>query len=268
MTSVPKDLILKVKESVLGYWVNAHTAEKCAGAIQDALTQGAAKGDATCTWLACLNPHSYAVALQDDAFATALHEADWLIADGIGVVWAGRFLGAKIGERVTGSDIFFGLHQSMNAHGGLSVFFLGATESTLAQIGQRMAQDYPNVRVAGTYSPPFKPSYSAKEVDEMLVAINASRADVLWVGMTAPKQEKWIYENRGRLNVRFAAAVGAVFDFYTGNVKRSHPVFQRLGLEWLPRLLQQPRRLWRRMFVSAPIFVWHTLKARWRLRQR
>jgi N-acetylglucosaminyldiphosphoundecaprenol N-acetyl-beta-D-mannosaminyltransferase len=94
----------------------------------------------------------------------------------------------------------------------------------------------------------------------MIAAINASKADVLWVGMTAPKQEKWIFENRARLNVKFAGAIGAVFDFYTGRVKRSHPVFQRLGLEWLPRLVQQPRRLWRRMFVSAPIFVWHVLK--------
>jgi N-acetylglucosaminyldiphosphoundecaprenol N-acetyl-beta-D-mannosaminyltransferase len=127
-----------------------------------------------------------------------------------------------------------------------------------------MSVDYPNIRVAGSYSPPFKPSYSALELDEMIAAINTTQPDVLWVGMTAPKQEKWIFENRARLKVRVAAAVGAVFDFYTGNVKRSHPTYQRLGLEWLPRLLQQPRRLWRRMFVSAPIFVWHTLKERLR----
>ena len=94
----------------------------------------------------------------------------------------------------------------------------------------------------------------------MVTAVNAAAPDVLWVGMTAPKQEKWILENHARLNVKFAAAIGAVFDFYTGKVKRSHPVFQRLGLEWLPRLIQQPRRLWRRMFVSAPIFIWHVLR--------
>jgi len=95
----------------------------------------------------------------------------------------------------------------------------------------------------------------------MIDAINATQADVLWVGMTAPKQEKWIYVNRERLEVRFAAAIGAVFDFYTGRVKRSHPVFQWLGLEWLPRLVQQPRRLWRRMFISAPIFLWDAVKS-------
>jgi N-acetylglucosaminyldiphosphoundecaprenol N-acetyl-beta-D-mannosaminyltransferase len=124
-----------------------------------------------------------------------------------------------------------------------------------------MATDYPNVVVAGTYSPPFKPEYSAAELDCMLSAVNTAAPDVLWVGMTAPKQEKWLLDMAPRLNVKFAAAVGAVFDFYTGKVKRSHPVFQKLGLEWMPRLVQQPTRLWRRTFVSAPFFLMHVLKA-------
>jgi N-acetylglucosaminyldiphosphoundecaprenol N-acetyl-beta-D-mannosaminyltransferase len=140
------------------------------------------------------------------------------------------------------------------------VFFLGASEETLALIRARMAVDYPAIRVAGTYSPPFKPEYSAAELDEMITAVNAARPDVLWVGMTAPKQEKWIFQNLHRLDVKFAGAVGAVFDFYVGKVKRSHPAFQELGLEWLPRLLRQPVRLWRRTFVSAPIFVWHVVR--------
>jgi len=80
--------------------------------------------------------------------------------------------------------------------------------------------------------------------------------------MTAPKQEKWIFDNLPELDVKFAGAIGAVFDFYTGRVKRSHPFFQRIGLEWLPRLVQEPERLWRRMFVSAPIFVLHVLRQR------
>lgn len=251
-----------MKENILGYSIDTNSVARCADVVMDRLASGVVSGPSACAWLACLNPHSYAVALEDRGFAAALHDADWLIPDGVGVVWASRLLGGQVRERVTGSDIFFGLHQRMNAQGELSVFFLGASEQTLAQIRTRMAIDYPNIRVAGSYSPPFKPAYSALELDDMIAAINASRPDVLWVGMTAPKQEKWIFENRGRLEVRFAAAIGAVFDFYTGNVKRSHPVYQRLGLEWLPRLVQQPRRLWRRMFVSAPIFVWHTIRAR------
>jgi N-acetylglucosaminyldiphosphoundecaprenol N-acetyl-beta-D-mannosaminyltransferase len=252
-----------MKVNILGYPVDNGSVSECADAIMTNLTLD----HLTCTWLACLNPHSYVVALSDPYFALALHGANWLVPDGSGVVWASSVLGGKVCERVTGSDVFSALHQRMNAAGGLSVFFLGASETTLAQIRTRMALDFPNIRVAGTYSPPFKPTYSEQELAEMISAVNATRPDVLWVGMTAPKQEKWIFENRDRLEVRFAAAVGAVFDFYTGNVKRSHPLFQRLGLEWLPRLLQQPHRLWRRMFVSAPIFVLHVMRARWRQRK-
>lgn len=249
-----------MKARVLGYGVDANSAEGFANVIMAEMTRGVGSAEASRVWLACLNPHSYAVALEDQAFVEALRSADWLIPDGVGVVLAGRVLGASIPERVTGSDIFYGLHRRMNATGGYSVFFLGASEETLALIRARMAVDYPAIRVAGTYSPPFKPEYSAAELDEMITAVNAARPDVLWVGMTAPKQEKWIFQNLHRLDVKFAGAVGAVFDFYVGKVKRSHPVFQEMGLEWLPRLLRQPVRLWRRTFVSAPIFVWHVVR--------
>lgn len=246
-----------MKENILGYAVDDCESAECADSIMVSL----ADGDRTCRWLACLNPHSYALALEDGRFASALRDAHWLVPDGIGVVWASVVLGGRVRVRVTGSDIFSALHQRMNASSGLSVFFLGATDRTLAQIRGRMALDFPNIRVAGAYSPPFKSIYSEQDLNAMISAVNLSRPDVLWVGMTAPKQEKWIFENRARLDVRFAAAVGAVFDFYTGNIKRSHPVFQRMGLEWLPRLLQQPRRLWPRMFISAPIFVLHVIRA-------
>lgn len=249
-----------MKENLLGYGVDDLRVEDCADALFSCLLNPRdARG---CAWLACLNPHSYVVALDDPRFSQALRDADWLLPDGAGVVLASRLLGGSIRERVTGSDVFYGLHRRMNAVGKMSVFFLGATEETLALIRERMAQDYPSICVAGTYSPPFKDVYSAEEVNAMIAAVNAAAPNVLWVGMTAPKQEKWIYENRARLKVKFAGAIGAVFDFYTGRVKRSHPVFQRLGLEWLPRLLQQPRRLWRRMFVSAPLFLWHVALAR------
>lgn len=244
-----------MKEDILGFPVDALSPEACVAAVFESLEHEGGKAR-----LACLNPHSYAVALDDSEFERALKSADWLVPDGVGVVFASRFLGGAVRMRVTGSDVFAGLHARMNARKGMSVFFLGSTEETLAKISARMALDYPNIRVAGTYSPPFKPAYSVADLDEMINVVNAARPDVLWVGMTAPKQEKWILENLHRLDVKFAGAVGAVFDFYVGKVKRSHPVFQELGLEWLPRLLRQPVRLWRRTFVSAPIFVWHVVR--------
>lgn len=211
-------------------------------------------------WFACLNPHSHVIATNDPAFSEALHSTHWLVPDGSGVVLASSFLGCPVHERITGSDVFYGLHDRLNRQDGASIFFLGSTDEILTEIRGRMAVDYPNLRVAGTFSPPYKPEFSQIELDEMIAAINTVRPDVLWVGMTAPKQEKWIHQNRHRLQVKFIGAIGAVFDFYTGHVKRSHPIFQKLGLEWLPRLLQEPRRLWRRMFISAPMFVAEVLR--------
>ncbi|MCH2094416.1 MAG: WecB/TagA/CpsF family glycosyltransferase [Rhodobacteraceae bacterium] len=208
-----------------------------------------------------MNPHSYAVAKTDAEFNAALQNADWLVPDGIGIVLAGRLLNRPMTQRITGFDIFDGVMKDLDRRGG-SVFFLGSTEETLAKIRQKLPQDFPNVSLAGTLSPPFKPSYDASEIEMMVEAIALAKADVLWVGMTAPKQEKWICDLRDRLDVSFVGAIGAVFDFYVGNVKRSHPIFQKTGFEWLPRLLQQPKRLWRRMFVSAPIFMWDVLSAR------
>lgn len=244
-------------EEVLGYLVSRRGVEGDVRDIASWIERGSGP-----RWLACLNPHSYATALRLPGFAEALRSADWLIPDGVGIVLASRALGGRVRERVTGSDIFHGVNEHLHRRGGGRVFFLGSTEETLAAIREKMAKDFPRVEVVGTYSPPFKPDFSDADLDAMVDAIAAARPEVLWVGMTAPKQELWIHRVKPRLQVKFAAAVGAVFDFYIGRIRRSHPIFQRLGLEWLPRLVQEPRRLWRRMFVSAPIFVWHVLRAR------
>ena len=118
-----------------------------------------------------------------------------------------------------------------------------------------MESDFPNIRVVGTISPPFKEDFSEEENLMIVEAINRARPDVVWVGMTAPKQEKWIYEYREKLDVKVLGPVGAVFDFYTGKVKRSPAIFQKSGMEWLPRFVQEPRRLWKRNLISNPKFL-------------
>jgi len=245
------------KSNILDYSIVAGSIVEC---VED--IAGAIASTNTPRWFACLNPHSYAIAKEDPTFTNALHNADWLVPDGSGVVMAANYLKCPVHERITGSDIFYGLHEHLERQGGGRIFFLGSTEEILWEIGQNMALDYSNLKVVGTFSPPYKPEFSDVEIDEMVAAINAAKPDVLWVGMTAPKQEKWIYQNRQRLQVKFIGAIGAVFDFYTGHVQRSHPIFQSMGLEWLPRLLQEPRRLWRRMGVSAPLFVWDVLRGK------
>ncbi|RLL55879.1 glycosyltransferase [Mariprofundus sp. EBB-1] len=237
-------------ENIIGYSVSVASLTEHLNQICDWIDSGE-RG----RYFVCANPHSLVVADSDPAFSQVIREADMVTPDGSGILLASKILGGSICERVTGTDVFLGLSKSLNESGGASCFFLGASEETLEKIKVKMAEDFPNVTVAGTYSPPYKPEFSEEENAAMIAAINQAKPDVLWVGMTAPKQEKWIHDNIGKLDVKFAGAIGAVFDFYVGNVKRSHPVFQKLGLEWLPRLLQEPRRLWRRNFVSSPLFL-------------
>jgi N-acetylglucosaminyldiphosphoundecaprenol N-acetyl-beta-D-mannosaminyltransferase len=243
------------RTDVLGYRVTACTAEACVGSVLRWMREGV-----RCRWVACINPHSYVVALKDRRFREALQAADSLLPDGAGIVLAARLLERPIRRRVTGSDLFRGVMEAANLRGGARVFFLGSTDETLATIREKVRAEFPRTIVAGTYAPPFTPEFTPVETDAMIHAVNAARADVLWVGMTAPKQEVWLHENCKRLRVKAAGAIGAVFDFYAGRVKRSPLVFQELGLEWLPRLVQQPRRLWKRTFVSAPVFLWHLAK--------
>jgi N-acetylglucosaminyldiphosphoundecaprenol N-acetyl-beta-D-mannosaminyltransferase len=210
-------------------------------------------------YVVCANPHSLVTAKRDPAFSAALTDSDLSIPDGIGIVLASRISGGSIRTRITGYDIFAGICRALDREGGRSVFFLGASEDTLRIIRDRFHRDYPQLTVAGTYSPPFAATFSADEDAEMIRQVNAAKPDVLFVGMTAPKQEKWIHQHRNQLQSSVALAIGAVFDFYSGRIKRSHPAFQRAGLEWLPRLLREPRRLWRRNLVSSPVFVWRVL---------
>ena len=245
-----------LKEEILGFKIDISSVDSIVSSIEKKLS---VKNSFKPFWLACFNPHSYYISCQDNQFLLALKSANWLIPDGIGAVIASKILRLKIHERVTGFDIFIGLHHRLNQKKVHSVFFLGSIEMNLKKIATKFAKDYPNINIAGSYSPPYKTDYSQDELDQMIDLINQSKADVLWVGMTAPKQEKWIYQNKNRLNVKFIGAIGAVFDFYTGEVKRSPVLFQKLGLEWLPRLIQQPKRLWRRMFISAPYFLWHVI---------
>ena len=164
--------------------VQAFGAELYASIFAEPVVKGKAR------WLACLNPHSYAVAKDDAHFAKALKNADWLIPDGAGVVLASKMMGGRVTERITGSDVFSSLLERMNSEHGHSVFFLGSTEETLMHITTKMARDYPQIRLAGTYSPPFKATYSVYELHAIIDAINVAKPDVLWVGMTAPRQEK------------------------------------------------------------------------------
>jgi len=250
-------LQMKTVEMILGYPVTTKSKEACISNVVSWIENGK-KGK----YFVCANPNALEVARTDPVFEAAMKSADLITPDGVGIVLASRILEGRIFDRVTGSDIFLGLSKPLNEMGRYSYFFLGSTTNNLASIRERMNRDFPNIRVVGTYSPPFKKDFSDEDNRLMVEEINRVKPDVLWVGMTAPKQEKWIYRNKDELDVKFIGAIGAVFDFYTGTINRSRPWFQKHGLEWLPRLLKRPGRLWRRTLIRAPMFLVRILMQR------
>lgn len=205
-----------------------------------------------------INPHSYILAKKDKYFAQALLNSDILLPDGYGIVMAAKVLNKKRIEKIAGSDIHLHLLEQANIK-RLKVFYLGASDMTLGLIQKRIQREFPNIE-AEVYSPPFKSEFSQKDTDQMINNINAFRPDILFVGMTAPKQEKWVFANKNHINARIIASIGAVFDFYAGTVKRSGHIWIKFGLEWLPRLMREPKRLWKRNFISTPLFLFELIK--------
>lgn len=203
----------------------------------------------------CVNPHSIVVAKQDSAFRTALLHADILLPDGAGIVLAAKLLRLPIHQRVAGTEFFLELSKLANRSAPLRYFFLGSSQNVLKALTRKLAIEFPNITICGSFSPPFKETFTAEETKTMVRHINEAMPDVLWVGMTAPKQEKWIEENRAALKVPLVCAIGATFDFYSGAKQRAPAWVCNLGLEWLPRLVREPRRLWRRNLVSTPVFM-------------
>lgn len=216
--------------------------------------------NSTTTLVNTINPHSYCVSKQDNLFREALQNSDVLLPDGIGIVIAAKLLVNKKIHRISGADLHDYLLQKAN-ESSAKVFYLGSSPATLAKIEERLTKEYPNIQFK-TYSPPYKATFSDAENKEMLNAINSFHPNILFIGMTAPKQEKWAYQHKELLDVNVIASIGAVFDFYAGTVKRPGIFWQKIGMEWFPRLLREPKRLWRRNFVSTPCFLWDVLKAK------
>ena len=214
-----------------------------------------------------INAHSFNVAQKDEMFAEALTKGDYLIPDGASSIKACKLLKAKSQpkERITGWDLFAFEMQKLNEKGEmrnakLKVMFMGSSENVLGKIREKAAEDYPHLEVV-TYSPPYKPEFSDEDNAAIIKAINDANPDLLWIGMTAPKQEKWTYSHWDELNIHcHVGTIGAVFDFYAGTAQRAPKWWQENSLEWLYRLIKEPKRMWRRYVIGNPLFLWNILK--------
>jgi len=190
-------------------------------------------------------------------FFNHFQQADVVLPDGIFPVWAARFLKHKVLERVSGPD-FVDLFLSTAEQEGFKIFFIGSTDDTLERLKSNCLEKHPHLKITGVLAPPF--GKFDEEIDRGLVnTINEAHPDVLFVGMTAPKQELWLARNFERLDVLFAMGVGATFDYLAGKKGRAPKWIGKCGLEWLYRLVHEPRRLCRRN-VNSAVFLWLLVK--------
>ena len=236
-----------------------------------------------------INAHSYNVAQKDKVFAESLNPCGYenedenekynedenekggecrkyLIPDGASIVKACRWLKGKSQpkERIAGWDLFAfemqRMNENQNENRKRKVMFMGSSEEVLEKIRQRAAVDYPNLEIV-TYSPPYKAEFSDEDNTTIIKAINEAKPDLLWIGMTAPKQEKWTWQHWNELDIHcHVGTIGAVFDFYAGTAQRAPLWWQKHSLEWLYRLVKEPKRMWRRYVIGNPLFIIRIIK--------
>ena len=197
-----------------------------------------------------ISPNSYGISTRDVEFQSALKSSDFLVLDGVYFALASIFLKCKNIKKNQGPEVFYHFMNRINHEKG-KVFFLGSSIGTLDRIKIRAREDYPNIEIC-TYSPPFKDVFSDVENKDILEIINDFKPDVLFIGMTCPKQEKWANKNKKSINTSLICCIGAVFDWYAGNQKDIHPLWWKLRLAWLKRTIDRPEILLR--YPSIGIF--------------
>lgn len=194
------------------------------------------------------------VASRDDPALRDIHNRSGLTTpDGMPMVWCAWWAGARHVRRVYGPDLMLEVCRRAQERGWTSYFY-GGKAGVPELLADRLQERFPGLKVVGTYSPPFR-ELTETEDDQIVARINQAAPDLVWVGLSTPKQERWVAAHMGRIEAPAMLAVGAAFDFHAGLVRQAPSWLQRIGLEWLYRLYREPRRLWRRYLRNNPIFV-------------
>lgn len=231
---------------VLGAFIDALSWE---GALRQIVAWAAAHES---RYVCICNVHSVVTTTLEPEFKTAINQADMSTPDGAPVAWALRRLGFPYQERISGPDLMW-RYLAEAERLGQTVFFYGSTDATLAKLCTTVTEHFPHLTIAGTLAPPYS-QLSPSEAEMEIKLINAFQANVLFVGLGCPKQEKWMAARRGQINA-LMIGVGAAFDYHSGNTKRAPIWMQQKGLEWFYRLCTEPRRLFKRYLVTNTLFI-------------
>jgi N-acetylglucosaminyldiphosphoundecaprenol N-acetyl-beta-D-mannosaminyltransferase len=232
---------------VLGVRVSAVTFAQALDVVEDLVSRREP------AYVTVTGVHGVMESQRDDQLRTIHNEAALVCPDGMPLVWSGHRAGAAWVERVYGPDLMLAVLERSVANGGRH-FFYGGREGVAELLADKMQARYAGLQVAGSYCPPFRDLRPDEEAD-IAGLINAQAPDVVWVGLSTPKQERWMSRFRPRLQAPVLVGVGAAFDFHTGLVRQAPVALQHAGLEWAFRLAVEPRRLWRRYLRNNPAFI-------------
>jgi N-acetylglucosaminyldiphosphoundecaprenol N-acetyl-beta-D-mannosaminyltransferase len=207
-------------------------------------------------FIICMNPHSFVSALSDENFLLALKKCDHIVIDGIGLKLALSLIYKSQFQRITGHDVFRYASYELE-----SCALIGSSKSNLDKIEKRILTHCPNVSKVGKYSPPFQEHFTRTEIQKIEDFLKLHPYDWVFLGMTAPKQEKLILSLMGVLQAANIVGIGAVFDYESGSTRVPSKYIRYFGIEWVFRLITNPQKMWRRVFITAPKFVFYTLCA-------
>lgn len=233
---------------MLGVGISAINLSQATNIVLDALKTGT-KG-----YICITGVHGVMEAQEDAQFRRILNESFLCTPDGMPMVWMGLLQGFTHMSRVYGPDLMLEVCEA-SVPRGIKHFFYGGAPGVAEKLKDRLTQRFPGLQVVGTYTPPFRP-LNAEEEEALRMQVKTSRPDILWVGLSTPKQEKFMAEYLPKLDVTVMVGVGAAFDFHSGRVRQAPRWMQRCGLEWLFRVAQEPRRLWKRYLKNNPRFVY------------
>lgn len=237
---------------VLGVGISAVDMTSAVAAISTMVAESAR------TYVCVTGVHGVMESQRDHELANIHNHSGLTTPDGMPMVWAGRFAGSKQIRRVYGPDLMLDVCKTGIGHGWRH-FLYGGAVGVAQSLRQELETRFPGIQVAGTWTPPFRPLTSSERQD-VITSINAKRPHIVWVGLSTPKQERWMADMRPELEAAVLIGVGAAFDMHTGRTRRAPRWMQRSGLEWLFRLIVEPRRLWRRYLRNNPAFLWRILK--------